>query len=355
MSRTAVLLVNLGTPEAPTPKAISKFLFHFLSDRRVVDLPRILWKAVLHLILPFRSIKVSRMYQAIWRQEGSPLKIYTERLSIKLENALNEMAHNDFNSPLKASNTSLNDYNAPLNDSKYKMNNDKIPVFYAMTYSTPSITNVLRNILQNNKERITQLIVLPLFPQYSKTTTAAVWDKLTHEFKRQVFIPSIHFINEYANEVEYQKALAESITTFWSEHPKSERLLFSFHGVPKAIERGGDTYVKTCKNLAQAIAKILNIPENSYEISFQSRFGFSPWSEPQTAHVLSAWGALGIQSVDVISPSFAVDCLETLEELDKQMRKLFYASGGKCYQYIPALNDSDSHIRVLKKIIQKFF
>lgn len=326
MSRPAVLLINLGTPEAPTPKAVSKFLFQFLSDRRVVDLPGLAWKAILRLMLPLRSIKVSRMYQEIWMQDGSPLKIYTEKVSKKLEEALHESNH-------------------------------KIPVFYAMTYSTPSIAEVLRNILQNEseKERITRLIILPLFPQYSKTTTAAAWDKLTHELNRQIFIPSIHFIHEYANEIEYQEALAESITKFWTEHPQSERLLFSFHGVPKALERAGDSYIKTCKKLSANVAKLLKIPENSYEISFQSQFGFAPWSTPKTADILTQWGTLGIQSVDVISPSFAVDCLETLEELDKRMRKVFYASGGKCYQYIPALNDSETHIRVLKKIILKFF
>lgn len=324
-SDTAVILVNLGTPEAPTPLAVTRFLAQFLSDRRVVDLPGFLWKGILRVILPFRARRVARLYESIWMQEGSPLRIYTQRLSLALERSLQEV------------------------------NSAKIPVFFAMTYGSPNISTILQNILQNKSTRITRLIVLPLFPQYSKSTTAAVWDKITFTLKRQTFIPTLHFIHEYANETDYQKALAESITKFWNKHPRGERLLFSFHGVPKRFELQGDTYVSTCKSLAKQVARLLNIPENSYEISFQSRFGFAPWVRPSTSQILTRWAAAGIHSVDVISPSFAVDCLETLEELDKQMRHIFLSSGGKYYQYIPALNDSQMHVTVLKSLIQKFF
>lgn len=324
-SHTAVLLVNLGSPDAPTPLAVTRFLAQFLSDRRVIDLPPFLWRGILGIILLFRATRVARLYQSIWMQDGSPLRIYTKRLSLALEQALEES------------------------------HCSKIPVFFAMTYGSPNISTVLQKILHNKIGRITRLIVLPLFPQYSKSTTAAAWDKISLALKHQINIPTLHFIHEYARDTHYQHALAESITKFWNQHPRGERLLFSFHGVPKRFETLGDTYASTCKILANEVAKILNIPENSYEISFQSRFGFSAWVTPSTSQVLVSWASGGIQSVDVLSPSFAVDCLETLEELDKQMRQVFLSSGGKHYQYIPALNDSQSHVSVLKRLIQKFF
>lgn len=318
---TALLLVNLGTPEAPTPAAVFKFLREFLFDARVVNLP-LLFRLMLQLILPFRAKRVAKLYQRIWLQEGSPLQVYTERLGQALAYSLRQTQQ------------------------------ECVPVYTAMTYGNPNIEIQINDII---KKKIERLIVIPLFPQYSKATTAAVWDKLAKALMRHSFVPSLIFINEYTNDDLYVLALAESITLHWSLHGRGERLLFSFHGIPKRNVLMGETYPLACKRLGDRVAKMLKIPENSYEISFQSRFGAAPWVTPYTDQLLTNWGNLGVQSVDVISPSFAVDCLETLEELNIQMREIFLKSGGKTYQYIPALNDSPAHVMVLKGLIQKFF
>lgn len=319
--KTAVVLVNLGTPKAPTPREVWRFLSQFLFDPCVVDLPK-LFRIGLQAILPFRAKKVAKLYQRIWMPEGSPLQVHTERLGLGLQKSLQASFQRD------------------------------IPVYVAMTYGSPNVASVVKNVIHNKIER---LIVLPLFPQYSKSTTRAVWNKLNNAFSEHILIPSFYFIHEYANEEVFINAQALSIDKFWTQNKRSERLLFSFHGIPKRYETLGDTYPKACKRLAREIAKKLKIAENSYEISFQSRFGFAPWVTPYTDQILRDWGRAGIQSVDIVSPSFAVDCLETLEELDIEMRHLFLASGGKKYQYIPALNDSPIHIEALKCLIQKFF
>jgi len=322
--QTAVLLVNLGTPLLPTHREVTRFLKEFLADPCVVDLPKIL-RWALQLILPFRAKRVVKLYQSIWMKEGSPLKVYSHRLGEGLQGALQE---------------TIERYNT------------EVTVHVAMTYGNPNIIATVNEILNN---KIDRLIVLPLFPQYSKATTKPIWNKLCDALKHRLVIPDFHFINEYANNHLYIQALAESIAQFWRERGKSEQLLFSFHGVPVRNLIQGDTYPTTCRALALRVAEELKIPENSYAISFQSRFGLSPWMRPYTDQQLRDWAGLGVKSVDVVSPSFAVDCLETLEELDIGMRHLFLASGGEKYQYIPALNDNQAHIEALKGLIIKFF
>lgn len=322
---TAILLVNLGTPDKPTPGSVYSFLSRFLSDPRVVDLPSIPWRILLHtLILPIRSFRLAKLYQSIWTSHGSPLKNHTERLCAALEKSLK----------------------------KSEKITESWVLRHAMTYSNPNLKQVLKEII---KLPVARLIVIPLFPQFSSTTTLPIWDIITKTLKPHRVLPSIHFIHEYSNEISYIQTLSESITEFWNQHGQSKRLLFSFHGMPKRYSIMGDPYIQSCETLVKALAKMLKIPENFYEISFQSRFGYASWHTPTTEDVLTQWARQGIKSVDVISPSFAVDCLETLEEINIQMRHVFMNAGGEKYQYIPALNDKPAHVNALKALIEKFF
>lgn len=320
---TAILLVNLGTPKQLTFFSVLNFLREFLGDKRVVELPRFLWWLILYtLILPFRTRKALKLYQKIWTKEGSPLRTLTENLGKNLEKYLSETL------------------------------NKKISVIYAMTYGYPSVKHVIKKILSS---KIDRLIVLPLFPQYSSTTTAAVFDKVMDTLKLHRYIPSIHFINDYSKEVSYLNALVDAIVNLWNQEGQTERLLFSFHGIPMKNVFKGDPYRDRCERLAIQVAKMLKITENSWNFSFQSRFGWQPWLVPNTQEVLMQWAAEGVKSVTVISPSFAVDCLETLEELNIENRNHFLKAGGECYHYVRALNDTNAHVSVLASIIKKFF
>lgn len=339
--QTAILLVNIGTPDKPTLGSIFQFLSRFLSDPRVIELPQFFWRILLYcLILPIRVFRIKKLYQSIWMPQGSPLKVYTERLCIALQNAY----HHD-----SCYNTDVLNKNDVLNNNAI---HHSVSVYYAMTYSNPYLKNILLDIL---KQPIERLIVLPLFPQYSSTTTGAVWDAVTNILKRYRRLPSFYFIKEYASDSFYLQAVCESITKFWNQHGPTERLLFSFHGIPLRYETLGDPYANNCKTMVRAVAKMLKIPENFYEISFQSRFGLSTWVAPNTQEVLQKFALNGIKSVDVISPSFAVDCLETLEELNVQMRHVFMNAGGERFRYIPALNDDKAQVDALKRVIEKKF
>jgi ferrochelatase len=322
-TKTGVLLVNLGTPDTPTPWGVMKFLRAFLSDKRVVEIPQWLWRFILYgVILPFRSFKVAKNYQRIWTSQGSPLRTITKQLAQRLSDYLS------------------------LQQDCY------IPVVSAMTYGNPSIKEGI-SIL--NQLGISRLIVVPLFPYYSGTTTAAVLDALARQMANVRAIPSIFFIHQYGLAECYLDALVQSIVEHWRQQGRAERLLFSFHGIPKRNERLGDPYSFQCKKAAERLAEKLNIAENYWEIGFQSRFGFNAWLTPATDELLVKWAKEGIQSVDVVSPSFAVECLETLEELGEQSRHLFLKAGGKSFRYIPALNDSDRHVRALGTEIEIFF
>lgn len=330
-----MLLVNLGTPKSLTLLAVYKFLRAFLWDKRVVRLPRWFWWILLHiLILPLRTAKVLKLYQSIWMPEGSPLQVYTERLATHLEKKLLV--------PMQVSESK----------SGSESESESISVFYAMTYGAPDISSALKRI-ENLK--ITKIIIVPLFPQYSSTTTAAIFDKVTQYFNKRPFIPSLHFIHEYATLENYQHALAQSIRDHWQAHGKSEYLLFSFHGIPLNYAREGDPYPLQCQNLALAIANRLNIPKECWGLSFQSRFGYNQWVEPSTDDMLMRLRQKGIESIALLSPSFSVDCLETLEELNIRSREKFLSSGGKSFHYIPALNDSKQHIDALTALINPYF
>lgn len=293
---TMILLVNLGTPKALKSWAVFKFLKAFLLDRRVVRLPWLFWWLILHvIILPLRTNRVLKLYKSIWTQEGSPLQVFTERLAIHLEKKFKEQGRQAFE------------------------------VHYAMTYGAPEIPTCLKRVIEKKIER---LIIIPLFPQFSTTTTGAIFDKITDFFKKSHYIPSLSFIHEYASTDLYLKALEESILEHYQYHGRPERLLFSFHGIPARYETAGDPYPQQCRTLALSMARRLNFPENFWALSFQSRFGFDAWVEPSTDEILKRWAQQGIKSIAVLSPSFSVDCLETLEELNIQYRKKFIHYGG---------------------------
>ena len=312
LKKTGVLLVNLGSPSAPTTRAVRRFLKDFLGDPRVVNLPRPLWWLILNFfVLPFRPSRSAKAYRKVWRQQGSPLTYLTRQLTEKIANKL-----------------------APKG----------ISVNYAMRYGEPSIARRLRAF---KKEGITDVIVLPLYPQYSSTTTASVYDDLVKELNQWRHLPGIQFISDYHQDSHYIAAVADSIERTWREYGKNERLLMSFHGLPEQLTKWGDPYFHQCHKTAALIAEKLGLNEQQWMIVFQSRFGKAQWLKPYCVDTLQELPGLGIKTVDVVCPGFAVDCLETLEEIAMENKSIFMAAGGTGYRYIPALNDTDAHVDAL--------
>lgn len=315
--KQAVLLVNLGTPEQPTQSAVRSFLRDFLSDKRVVDVSRLIWLPILYLvILPLRSRRVAKLYKKIWMKQGSPLRVYTRSQTEKLAAKL-----------------------AP----------NKVIVDYAMTYGQPSIAEQLNRLQQQGVE---QLTLLPLYPQYSVTTTAPIFDQLTEVFKGQYNFPAFNFIHDYHDHPLYISSLVNSIKRSWSEHGQGQCLIFSFHGIPKRYVENGDVYQQQCEQTVALVVKQLQLTEQQYRICYQSRVGREEWLKPYLDESLPELAKQGIDSVDVISPAFACDCLETLEELAIENRELFLESGGSAYTYIPCLNDSDEQIQLLAALVE---
>jgi len=320
-ARTGVLLVNLGTPDAPTSAAVRRFLAEFLADPRVVEMPRWLWWLALHgIILRIRPPRVAKAYQSVWTDEGSPLL------------AINKKLHQALQPVLK------------------KHYGDDVVTTLAMRYGNPSIATGLDELRQQNVQR---LIVLPLYPQYSATTTASVFDKVTSLLQHWRWIPETRFINQYHDNADYIQALAESIKSHWQKNGQAEKLMFSFHGIPQRYHDAGDPYYCHCQKTARLLAEYLQLKENQWQTTFQSRFGREPWLQPYTDETLKKWGADGIKHVQVICPGFSVDCLETLEEVAHENKQYFLEAGGKNYEYIPALNASEVHADVLQKLLHQ--
>ncbi|MDX7991193.1 ferrochelatase [Xenorhabdus littoralis] len=309
-----VLLVNLGTPDAPTPAAIRRYLAKFLSDRRVVDIPPLIWKPILYgLILPFRSSRVAKLYQEIWTEEGSPLLVYGRRQQKLLDEKLAD-----------------------------------IPVALGMTYGTPSLSQTVDNLLQQGVE---DLIVLPLYPQYSSTTSAAVFDSISKILQGYRTIPNLHIIRSYATHPAYITALKESIEQSFENHGQPDRLLLSYHGIPERLAQMGDIYPQDCKATTELLIQALDYPADKIMMTYQSRFGRLPWLSPYTDKTMQSLPNQGVEHVQVVCPGFSADCLETLEEIKQQNKTIFLASGGKKFEYIPALNDNVSHISLLEKLV----
>lgn len=307
---TAVVLVNLGTPDAPNTAAVRRYLSEFLHDHRVVDMSRWLWCPLLHFaILPLRSSKVAHKYASVWLPEGSPLAVHTRRLAEAVQRELPQLR-----------------------------------VLHAMRYGKPSWKQLLRQL---RDEGVTRVLALPLYPQYSTSTTASVGDVLDAAEGLRT-----HLIDNYHLDPEWIAAVADSIRRHRGANGAGEHLLFSFHGLPQRFAAAGDPYPRQCEASARAIAQALELPDEAWTLTYQSRFGRERWLEPSTTDTLTALAARGVRRVDVVAPGFAVDCLETLEEVAMMLAEQFAAQGGQL-RYIPCLNDSPAHAQALAGVIQR--
>src|SRR3990167_10003191 len=310
MDRVGILLANTGTPSAPHVKAVRSYLSEFLRDKHVVQLPTFLWLPLLYgMILPFRPYRSAKLYQKIWTKEGSPLQVIMQKFPSLLQHAL----ANKTNSIIEI----------------------------VMNYGTPSISQALKNFRQY---QIDKLIIFPLYPQFSNVTTRSTFDKVTMETKTWPHSPKIHFIQDYADHPTYIDILARSIQNKWSQEGEPEHLLISFHGIPERYVRAGDPYQLRCQQTVKLLTEKMKFPKEKWTLCFQSRFGNSRWIKPSTQVLLRELPKKGIKQIDVICPGFAVDCLETLEEIALRGKETFLHAGGKSLRYIPALNDSKQHI-----------
>ncbi|MCE7491096.1 ferrochelatase [Klebsiella pneumoniae] len=309
-TKTGILLANLGSPDAPTPGAVKRYLRQFLSDKRVVDTSRLLWWPLLRgVILPIRSPRVAKLYQSVWMEEGSPLMVYSRRQQQALA--------------------------ARLPDT---------PVALGMSYGSPSLASAVDDLLAQGVEHI---VVLPLYPQYSCSTVAAVWDELARILAKKRAIPGISFIRDYAEHPDYIHALAASVRASFAVHGEPDLLLLSYHGIPQRYANQGDDYPQRCRDTTRELVSALGLPPERVMMTFQSRFGREPWLTPYTDETLKMLGEKGTKHIQVLCPGFAADCLETLEEIAVQNREIFLEAGGKQYEYIPALNADAAHIEMM--------
>ena len=313
--KTGVLLINLGTPDAPTAGAIRRYLREFLSDRRVIEAPRILWLPVLYgLILPFRPRKLVHSYASVWTDHGSPLLAISQ---------------------------------AQLAQLRHRLGAD-VPVALGMTYGTPGIAAALAEL---DAQQVRRIVVLPLYPQYSATTTAAALDTVFRALAQQRWLPELRTINSYHDHPAYIAALAGSVRSHWEKQQRGEHLLMSFHGLPQKCVDAGDPYDRQCKETAQALAQALQLTDGQWSIAYQSRLGPLPWLQPYTDQRIAALAASGMRTIDVICPGFPADCLETLEEISLRYGATFRSAGGTALRYIPALNDSPAHLSLLQQLV----
>ncbi|MCG8155624.1 ferrochelatase [Brenneria goodwinii] len=311
-----VLMVNLGTPDAPTPRAVKRYLAEFLSDRRVVDTSRLLWWPLLRgVILPRRAPRVAKLYQSIWMDGGSPLLVISRRQQQALADRLSG-----------------------------------IPVALGMSYGSPSLASALDKLLAQG---VTRLVVLPMYPQYSCSTTASVWDGLAKALSHYRRLPEIRFIRDYAEHPAYIAALQSQVEQSFAEHGEPDRLVLSFHGIPVRYASEGDDYPLRCMATARALVAALGLPKEKVLVTFQSRFGREPWLTPYTDETLKDLPEQGVKHIQIMCPGFAADCLETLEEIQEQNREIFLHAGGERYTYIPALNDDPLHINLLEQLVAK--
>ncbi len=318
--RIAVLLVNLGTPDAPTADAVRRYLREFLSDTRVIEIPRPVWWVILNLfVLTLRPPRVARLYQSIWQNGDSPMRLILREQAALLQQSL-----------------------------QVRHENADIRVVPAMSYGRPSLAAALDEL---QREGFEKLVLLPLFPQYSATSTAPVYDIVSRWLARQRNQPALTLIKDYHRHPIYIAALAASIQAFRREHGAAEKLLMSFHGIPQPYADKGDPYPQQCHETARQVAAALGLPDDAWAISFQSRFGAQAWVKPYTDVQLQEWAAAGVASVQVVCPAFSADCLETLEEIAEQNRETFLHAGGKEYAYIPALNTRSDHIAMMLALI----
>ena len=318
---SAIVLVNLGTPDAPTRKAVRRYLKEFLSDPRVVEIPRLVWWCILNLIiLPFRSGQSAAKYKMIWTREGSPLKVHTQAQATLLRGQLGERGHRN------------------------------LTVAMAMRYGSPSLPEVLDSLKAAGVDRIA---ILPAYPQYSATTTGSIYDAVFDHYKQVRNVPELRMVKHYHDHEGYIDALCESIESHWDTNGRGEKLVMSFHGVPKRTLMLGDPYHCECHKTARLVATRLRLEPKDYLVTFQSRFGKAEWLQPYTAPTLVELAKGGLKRVDLICPGFTSDCLETLEEISMEAKHDFLAAGGKEFHYIACLNESPKWIKGLAEIAEQ--
>lgn len=323
-SGITVLLMNLGSPDTPDAKGVRNYLAEFLSDTRVIEIPPIAWQIILRgIILRTRPKKVAHAYDSIWFHEkdeagysGSPLLVYGEKIRDALQAQFGE----------------------------------RLTVKLAMRYGNPSLKKTLKEIMDTDNSRI---LVLPMYPQYSATTSATAMDQVNKNVRQMRFTPELRFIRSYFHEPTYLDAVANKIKTFWQSHPQPDKLIFSYHGIPQRNVKLGDRYYADCLATTAGVIERLGLSENEYMTTFQSRFGPQQWLQPYTDKTMESISNEGVKSIHILSPAFSADCLETLEELAILNREIFLANGGESFEYIPALNDDEAHIALFAELIEK--
>tara|TARA_B100000029_G_C17604070_1_gene966768 strand:- start:987 stop:1982 length:996 start_codon:yes stop_codon:yes gene_type:complete len=316
-NKIGILLTNLGTPDSPKVKDLKKYLNQFLMDKRVIDLPRFFWIPILKLIiLNTRPRRSAKLYKSIWTEEGSPLLVFSKNILKKISAQMS----------------------------------DNITVLLGMRYGSPSIKSAMEIF---KSENISKILVLPLYPQAGSPTTASTYDAISEYLKNNPWIPNLRFVSGYHDQGEYIEALAKSIETSFKNNGLPDKLIFSFHGMPERYLHKGDPYYCFCHKTTRLTAEKLNLNEKSYDIAFQSRFGSEKWLKPYIDELIIDQAKTGIKHLQIISPGFSVDCLETLEEISIQYRNVFLNNGGEKFEYIPCLNDSEDHIALIKSIINK--
>lgn len=319
-ARTAVLLVNLGTPEAPTPAATRRYLAEFLADPRVVEIPRLVWLPLLHgVILRTRPRRSAAKYAGIWMPEGSPLAVWTERQAKAFEATMDQRGH-------------------------------AVLVAHAMRYGEPAVPRQLDQLVQGGATRV---LVLPLYPQYSAATTGSSFDKVMQWAGMTRRVPALRFVDAFHDDPGYIGALAADLQDHWRANGRAERLLLSFHGMPARTLELGDPYFCQCQKTARLLVERLQLDPGQVQVTFQSRFGKARWLEPYTEPTLQQLAAAGVKSVDVMCPGFVADCLETLEEISIEAREAFLAAGGQDFRYVPCLNDAPRWISALADIAEQ--
>ena len=320
ISKTAVVLVNLGTPDAPTTGAVRRYLREFLSDKRVVEIPRLIWWLILYgIILPIRSGKSAKKYASIWTKEGSPLKIHTEKQATMLRGYLGSRNHD-------------------------------VRVVYAMRYGSTSVSSVLQKLKADGCDRV---LILPAYPQYSATTTASIFDAVFSHYAKERNVPELRFIKHYHDHESYIEALRKSVENYWSANGRPDKLVMSFHGVPKRTLMLGDPYHCECYKTARLLAAQLGLTDAQYMVTFQSRLGRAEWLQPYTAPTVQKMGKEGVKRIDVMCPGFTSDCLETLEEIAMEAREDFLHAGGKEFHYIPCLNEMPEWITGMAEVVEQ--
>jgi ferrochelatase len=321
ISRAAVLLANLGTPDAPTPAAVRRYLAQFLSDPRVIEIPRALWLPILHgFILSTRPRKSARKYASIWSEDGSPLRVHTERQARRLRDYFGLQVHSPF------------------------------VVDFAMRYGAPSIPDTLARLKSEGCDRI---LVMPMYPQYAASTTASALDEVAAYLRRVRNVPEIRVVKHFHDHPAYIAALAQLVRDHWAQSGRPDKLVMSFHGLPRYTIVRGDPYHRECQETARLLAQKLDLPESRWQIAFQSRFGAAEWLEPYTASVLADCGRRSLHRVDVVCPGFVADCLETLEEIGVEGKDIFLGAGGREFHLLPCLNERDDWIRSLATIVRE--